>query len=72
MGSRRHVGPHVESLRARGVSEGDLGRVRSPVGIDIGAKDEREIALSIAAGLVAARAGREGGWLDRERGAADP
>jgi molybdenum cofactor synthesis domain-containing protein len=72
MGSRRHVGPHVESLRARGVSEEDLGRVRSPVGIDIGAKDEREIALSIAAGLVAARAGREGGWLDREREAADP
>jgi molybdenum cofactor synthesis domain-containing protein len=72
MGSRRHVGPHVESLRARGISEEDLGRVRSPVGIDIGAKDAREIALSIAAGLVAARAGREGGWLDRDREAAGP
>ena len=70
MGSRRHVGPHVESLRARGVSEEDLGRVRSPVGIDIGAKDPHEIALSIAAGLVAARAGREGGWLDRDGEAA--
>ncbi len=65
MGSRRHVGPHVESLKAAGFSEEELARVRSPVGIDIGAKDPREIALSIAAGLVAARAGRDGGWLDR-------
>jgi molybdenum cofactor synthesis domain-containing protein len=72
MGSRRHVGPHIGSLRSRGVSEEDLGRVRSPVGIDIGAKDPHEIALSIAAGLVAARAGREGGWLDRDTQPADP
>jgi len=42
------------------------------VGIDIGAKDAHEIALSIAAGLVAARAGSEGGWLDRDREEADP
>jgi molybdopterin adenylyltransferase len=65
MGSRRHVGPHVEALRARGFTDDELVRVRSPVGIDIGAKTPEEIALSIAAGIVAARAGRDGGWLDR-------
>jgi xanthine/CO dehydrogenase XdhC/CoxF family maturation factor len=65
MGSRRHVGPHVEALRARGFSDEDLARVRSPVGIDVGAKTPAEIAMSIAAGLVAARTGRDGGWLDR-------
>jgi molybdopterin adenylyltransferase len=65
MGSRRHVGPHVERLREMGFQENDLKRVRSPVGIDIGATTAQEIALSIAAGLVAARSGREGGWLDR-------
>jgi len=65
MGSRRHVGPHVEALRAMGFGDDDLARVRSPVGIDLGAKSPEEIALSIAAGLVAARAGRNGGWLDR-------
>ena len=65
MGSRRHVGPHVDALRARGFADGDLGRVRSPVGLDVGARTPQEIALSIAAGLVAARAGRNGGWLDR-------
>lgn len=65
MGSRRHVGPHVETLRSMGFNEGDLARVRSPVGIDLGARSAPEIALSIAAGIVAARAGRDGGWLDR-------
>jgi xanthine/CO dehydrogenase XdhC/CoxF family maturation factor len=65
MGSRRHVGPHVESLRAMGFGDADLERVRSPVGLDLGARTPQEIALSIAAGLVAARAGRDGGWLDR-------
>jgi molybdenum cofactor synthesis domain-containing protein len=65
MGSRRHVGPHVEELKRRGFSEEDLARVRSPVGIDVGARTPAEIAVSIAAGLVAARSGRAGGWLDR-------
>ncbi len=65
MGSRRHVGPYVEELRAMGFSEEELARVRSPVGLNIGARTPKEIALSIAAGLVAARTGREGAWLDR-------
>jgi molybdopterin adenylyltransferase len=65
LGSRRHVGPHVEALRSMGFADGDLARVRSPVGLDIGARTPAEIALSIAAGLIAARTGRAGGWLDR-------
>jgi xanthine/CO dehydrogenase XdhC/CoxF family maturation factor len=35
------------------------------LGLDLGGKAPAEIALSIAAGLVAAREGRGGGWLDR-------
>jgi molybdopterin adenylyltransferase len=65
MGSRRHVGPHVEELRAMGLGEEELARLRTPVGLDLGARSPAEIALSIAAGLVAARTGRDGGWLDR-------
>jgi xanthine/CO dehydrogenase XdhC/CoxF family maturation factor len=65
MGSRRHVGPYVEELRSMGLADDDLARLRSPVGIDLGAKTPQEIALSIAAGLVAAREGRDGGWMDR-------
>jgi molybdopterin adenylyltransferase len=65
MGSRRHVGPHVEQLKQRGYSDDDLARLRSPVGIDVGARTPQEIAVSIIAGVLAARSGREGGWLDR-------
>jgi molybdopterin adenylyltransferase len=63
MGSRRHVGPYLDELRAMGFGDLELGRVESPVGIDLGGRSPEEIALSIAAGLVAARYGRDGGWL---------
>ncbi len=65
MGSRRHVAHYVEELRTRGFGDEDLGRIRSPLGLDLGGRRPEEIALSIAAGLVAARHDREGGWLDR-------
>ncbi|MFL5767562.1 MAG: molybdenum cofactor synthesis domain-containing protein, partial [Actinomycetota bacterium] len=61
MGSRRHVGPYVETLREGGFTDDDLARLRSPVGLDIGARTPAEIALSIAAGLIAAREERSGG-----------
>lgn len=66
MGSARHAGPHLEALRGMGVSPRDVERVRTPVGLDVGARTPQEIALSILAGIVAARSGREGGWMDRE------
>jgi molybdopterin adenylyltransferase len=65
MGSRRHVAHYVAELRARGFGDEDLGRIRSPLGLDLGGRRPEEVALSIAAGLVAARHDREGGWLDR-------
>jgi molybdopterin adenylyltransferase len=67
MGSARHVGPHMERLRDIGFEERELARIRTPVGIDIGARTAEEIALSILAGLVADRSGALGGWLDRSR-----
>ncbi len=64
MGSRRHVGPYLDELRAKGFGDEAIGRIRSPVGLDLGGMQPDEIALSIAAGLVASRHGRNGGWLD--------
>jgi xanthine/CO dehydrogenase XdhC/CoxF family maturation factor len=63
MGSRRHIGPHLEQLRERGLTGDDLARLQSPAGLDLGGRTPAEIALSIAAGLVARRHGRAGGWL---------
>lgn len=65
MGSARHVGPHLERLRELGFGDRDLARIRTPVGIDLGARTAEEIALSILAGVVADRRGAGGGWLDR-------
>ena len=65
MGSRRHVAHYVEDLKSRGFGDDDLRRIRSPLGLDLGGRRPEEIALAIAAGLVAADHDREGGWLDR-------
>ncbi len=63
VGSRRHTGHHLEALRAKGVAEDVIGRIQSPVGLDIGAVTPAEIAASILAGVIARRRGRQGGWL---------
>jgi molybdopterin adenylyltransferase len=68
MGSRRHVAHYLAELRAEGFTDDDLARIRSPVGLDLGGRRPEEIALSIAAGVVAASNARDGGWLDRTRG----
>jgi molybdopterin adenylyltransferase len=65
MGSSRHMAAPLEQLRAMGFAEEDLRRLRTPVGLDIGARTPAEIALSISSGLVAERQGAAGGWLDR-------
>ncbi|HKC19359.1 MAG TPA: XdhC/CoxI family protein [Candidatus Dormibacteraeota bacterium] len=62
VGSRRHTGHHLEALRSKGVAEGVIARIQSPVGLDIGARTAEEIALSILAGLVAVRRAGSGGW----------
>jgi xanthine/CO dehydrogenase XdhC/CoxF family maturation factor len=65
MGSRRHVGHHVDALRGMGLTDDEIARVRSPLGLDLGGRDPESIALSIAAGVGADSYGRDGGWLDR-------
>ncbi len=63
VGSRRHTGHHLEALRAKGVAEDVIARIQSPVGLDLGAVTPAEIAVSILAGVIARRRGRQGGWL---------
>ncbi|MGW5326574.1 XdhC family protein [Streptomyces sp. NPDC004014] len=60
MGSRRTHLDRDERLRAVGVSELELTRLRSPIGLDLGARTPEETALSIAAEIVAARRGGSG------------
>src|SRR3984893_11605089 len=68
VGSRRHTGHHLEALRERGLPEGEIAQIQSPVGLDLGGPTPPEIALSILAGLVTLRRGGAGGWKDAPRG----
>lgn len=56
-------------LLARGFSEDAVARLRSPVGLAIGARTPEEIAVSIVAELIAVRRGGtpERGWLPPAR-----
>ncbi|MEU3028389.1 XdhC/CoxI family protein [Streptomyces incarnatus] len=63
MGSRRTHEDRAGRLRAEGVSERQLARLRSPIGLDLGARTPEETALSITAEIVAARRGGTGAPL---------
>ncbi|MGW4939780.1 XdhC family protein, partial [Streptomyces sp. NPDC004166] len=60
MGSRRTHLDRTARLRDVGVTDLELARLRSPIGLDLGARTPEETALSIAAEIVAARHGGSG------------
>ncbi|MBT2899273.1 XdhC family protein [Streptomyces sp. McG3] len=60
MGSRRTHEDRRRRLREAGLSDRELDRLRSPIGLDLGARTPEETALSIAAEIVAARRGGTG------------
>ncbi len=49
LGSTRTHAKRLERLRAAGVGDEAIGRIRAPVGLDIGAKSPAEIAVSVMA-----------------------
>jgi len=67
IGSKRRTNIVLERLRATGVDESKLMKVRAPVGLDIGAVTPEEVALAILAEIVAERRGGEGGSLSAWR-----
>ncbi|MFF8880062.1 XdhC family protein [Streptomyces flaveolus] len=60
MGSRRTHEDRERRLREAGLGEHELARLRSPIGLDLGARTPEETALSIAAEIVAVRRGGTG------------
>ncbi|MDX2358610.1 XdhC family protein [Dietzia sp. PP-33] len=63
MGSRRVHTERLDLLRAEGLTEPQLARLSSPIGLDLGARTAEETAVSIAAELVARRRGGTGAPL---------
>ncbi|OZD04316.1 XshC-Cox1 family protein [Rhodococcus sp. 06-235-1A] len=60
MGSRRTHDDRTARLRAVGLSEVELSRLASPIGLDLGARTPQETAVSIAAEIIARRWGGTG------------
>src|ERR1700729_2500940 len=60
MGSRRTHEDRLERLRQVGMTEAELARLRSPIGLDLGARTPEETAIAIAAELIQLRWGGSG------------
>ncbi|MDQ0987859.1 XdhC family protein [Streptomyces sp. V2I9] len=60
MGSRRTHREREDRLREVGLTDRELARLHSPIGLDLGARTPEETALSIAAEIVAVRRGGSG------------
>ena len=60
MGSRRTHDDRMRRLSEAGLGEGELARLRSPIGLDLGARTPEETAVAIAAELIQLRWGGSG------------
>ncbi|WP_314454852.1 XdhC family protein [uncultured Microbacterium sp.] len=68
MGARATVARRATLLRAAGVSETELSRLHSPLGLDLGGATAEETALSVIAEIVASRNDADARPLREARG----
>jgi xanthine dehydrogenase accessory factor len=68
MGSRRTHEDRLARLREAGLTEDELARLSSPIGLDLGARTPEETAISIAAEIVALQWGGSGDRLGTRDG----
>ncbi|MEV0292320.1 XdhC/CoxI family protein [Nocardia sp. NPDC050710] len=68
MGSRRTHDERLARLREAGLTDEQLSRLASPIGLDLGGRTPEETAVSIAAEIIARRWGGHGAALTRTGG----
>ncbi len=72
MGSRRTHDDRTRRLLEAGMTQAQLDRVMSPIGLDIGSRTPQETAVSICAEIIALRTGRGAPSLRDSDGAIHP
>lgn len=72
MGSRRTHEDRLVRLKEAGLTDDELARLHSPIGLDLGARTPEETAISIAAEIVQARWGGSGRHLATTEGPIHP
>ncbi|MGI8925969.1 MAG: XdhC family protein [Tepidiformaceae bacterium] len=68
IGSRRRTSTVLEHLREEGFDPEELAKVRTPIGLDIGAETPEEIAISIMGEVILLRRGGTGRPMYHRRG----
>lgn len=68
MGSRRTHNNRTARLKEEGMTDAELTRISSPIGLDIGSRTPEETAVAIAAEIIAFRTGHSGGRLAERSG----
>ena len=68
MGSRRTHDDRLARLREAGLTDAEIDRLSSPIGLDLGARTPEETAVSIAAEIIAGRWGGTGERLATTNG----
>lgn len=68
MGSRRTHERRIGLLREAGLGQGELARLRSPIGLDLGGSTPAETAIAILAEILVERTGASGARLSERRG----
>src|SRR5215475_1862445 len=68
MGSRRTHDDRLARLREAGLTDAEIERLASPVGLDLGARTPEETAISVAAEIIASQWGGSGERLTERAG----
>jgi xanthine dehydrogenase accessory factor len=63
IGSKRRTSTVIQHLTEEGYDPEELARIRTPIGLKIGAETPEEIAISIMAEVIMLRRGGDGGTM---------
>ena len=58
LGARRRLPERIARLKAAGLTDRDLAKLRAPIGLDLGGKDPFEVAVAVIGEIMATRHGQ--------------